>query len=484
LIDRPGRDEPTGEVQTLVGKMTGTKMGDRAQRSRPPVPKFEEQEAKRAKKETRGSRGSSVLSKDVDELSGIYYQPKTRETRSTYEVLLSFIQAAIGDQPRDILCGAADEVLATLKEEKLKERDKKKEVESLLGQMTEERFSLLVNLGRKITDYTTAKESGEAGAQADIDEDYGVAVVFEGEEEVEKAEYREDIGEEDSADEAEGEEADDKLVLHADLDSSALGGQRDSDELHPRAIDAYYLQRELNKFYNDHIVSQKKGEEVLDILKDASDDRDCENKLVLLLGFDQFTFIKLLRQNRMKVLYCTLLARAENAEEKRQLEEKMTGDPQLLPILQALNVMESDDLVQEERARKAAQRKSKVESGLEAEGEEQLESKGGKIKKILDLDDMTFSQGGHFMANKKCTLPDGSFRKTRKGYEEVHVPALKRKPFGADEKLVKIDELPEWCRPAFGNYTSLNRIQSRLADTALGTDENLLLCAPTVCHYD
>ena len=257
---------------------------------------------RRAKRETRSSRGSSsVLSKDVDELSGIYYQPKTRETRSTYEVLLSFIQAAIGDQPRDILCGAADEVLATLKEDKLKERDKKKEVESLLGQMTEERFSLLVNLGRKITDYTAVKESGETGTQADIDEDYGVAVVFEGEEEeAEKAEYCEDIREEDSADEAEGEEADDKLILHADLDSSALGGQRESDELHPRAIDAYYLQRELNKFYNDHIVSQKKGEEVLDILKDASDDRDCENKLVLLLGFDQFAFIKLLRQNRMK----------------------------------------------------------------------------------------------------------------------------------------------------------------------------------------
>lgn len=31
------------------------------------------------------------------------------------------------------------------------------------------------------------------------------------------------------------------------------------------------------------------------------------------------------------------------------------------------------------------------------------------------------------MANKKCQLPDGSFRKLRKGYEEVHVPAFKPK---------------------------------------------------------
>ena len=42
------------------------------------------------------------------------------------------------------------------------------------------------------------------------------------------------------------------------------------------------------------------------------------------------------------------------------------------------------------------------------------------------------------MANKKCQLPDGSFRKQRKGYEEVHVPALKPKPMKDGEVLRKI----------------------------------------------
>lgn len=40
------------------------------------------------------------------------------------------------------------------------------------------------------------------------------------------------------------------------------------------------------------------------------------------------------------------------------------------------------------------------------------------------------------MANKRCQLPDGSFRRQRKGYEEVHVPALKPKPFGSEEVSV------------------------------------------------
>lgn len=54
-------------------------------------------------------------------------------------------------------------------------------------------------------------------------------------------------------------------------------------------------------------------------------------------------------------------------------------------------------------------------------------------RQVLDLEDLVFAQGSHFMANKRCQLPDGSFRRQRKGYEEVHVPALKPKPFGSDE---------------------------------------------------
>ena len=46
LIDKRGRDEATGEVQTLVGKLTGTRMGDRAERTRPPVPQADKPKKK------------------------------------------------------------------------------------------------------------------------------------------------------------------------------------------------------------------------------------------------------------------------------------------------------------------------------------------------------------------------------------------------------------------------------------------------------
>lgn len=83
------------------------------------------------------------------------------------------------------------------------------------------------------------------------------------------------------------------------------------------------------------------------------------------------------------------------------------------------------------------------------------------------------------MTNKKCILPEKSFKLSKKGYEEIHVPAPEGKSLEAGERLLPIKELPRWAQPAFQGFNSLNRIQSKLAPVALENDENILLCAPT-----
>ena len=63
--------------------------------------------------------------------------------------MLTFVQEALGDQPHDVLHGAADEVLRTLKDDRLRDKERMKETEELLGtKLPEERFALLVNLGK------------------------------------------------------------------------------------------------------------------------------------------------------------------------------------------------------------------------------------------------------------------------------------------------------------------------------------------------
>lgn len=69
-------------------------------------------------------------------------------------------------------------------------------------------------------------------------------------------------------------------------------------QLHARDIDAFWLQRELNKFYHDPLISQQKAAEIMEILKKAADDRDVENHLVRLLGTEHFDMIKTLRKHR------------------------------------------------------------------------------------------------------------------------------------------------------------------------------------------
>ena len=112
--------------------------------------------------------------------------------------------------------------------------------------------------------------------------------------------------------------------------------------------------------------------------------------------------------------------------------------------------------------------------------------RGGNIRRRgglrdLDLEGLAFKEEGHVMSNKRCELPDKSWRAQKKGYEEVHVPAAVHKP-APGEVLVPIKGqggMPEWTHPAFAGMTSLNRVQSKMKKVALETNENVLLCAPT-----
>jgi hypothetical protein len=47
-------------------------------------------------------------------------------------------------------------------------------------------------------------------------------------------------------------------------------------------------------------------------------------------------------------------------------------------------------------------------------------------KKTVDLGSIIFSQGGQLMSNKTTKLSEGSFKRAKKGYEEIHVPRPNR----------------------------------------------------------
>ena len=114
------------------------------------------------------------------------YTPRTKETSSAYGALLSTIQRKFGDQPHDILREVVDEVLVVLKNEKIKDPNKKKEIENLLNTISGRHFSHLVSIGKLITNLQEAGGNTRAGTRAAVgdalDDDIGVAVEFEEEE--------------------------------------------------------------------------------------------------------------------------------------------------------------------------------------------------------------------------------------------------------------------------------------------------------------
>ncbi|BBM97599.1 pre-mRNA-splicing helicase BRR2 [Marchantia polymorpha subsp. ruderalis] len=494
--------EPTGEPESLWGKIDPKSFGDRVYHGRPQeleekLTKAKKKRAakekeksfvdvpKKASKRQRASQDESVFSIVDDGM----YRPKTKETRAAYEALLSTIQLQFGDQPQDILRGAADEVLAVLKNDKFKDPDKKKEIEKLLNTMSQERFTQLVSIGKLISDYHEAGEGVVGGAGEALDDDIGVAVEFEEEEEEEESDL--DEVQEESDGEDDGQEThENKGMQMGGIDDEEM---EEADEgLNVQDIDAYWLQRKISQAYGDidPQQSQKLAEEVLKYLAEG-DDRDVENRLVMLLDYDKFDLIKLLLRNRLKVVWCTRLARAEDDEAKKKIEEDMSDEgPAMAAILEQLHATRATAKERQknlersirEEARKLRDGEVSGEGDKGRRSETYGASEGGWLKgqrQLLDLEQLSFHQGGFLMANKRCELPSGSFRTAKKGYEEVHVPALKAKPFADGEELVRIADMPEWAQPAYAGMTTLNRVQSKVYETALFTHENLLLCAPT-----
>ncbi|CAK0763687.1 DExH-box ATP-dependent RNA helicase DExH12 [Coccomyxa viridis] len=477
--------EPSGEPDSLWGRMKG-KMGDRVQYTKPEG--IEERKAKQKKKRDallaqdaememakRRKMGGNVLELGSE---GVY-QPKTRETRAAYETLLSIVRGQFGDQPADVLRGAADEIMAVLKNDRLKDPERKREVVGLLGEVSDERFADLVELGKRMTDFSTEPAAEDAAAGDVLDDDIGVAVEFEGEDEDDDDDAVDEIAEEDLDEEDAAAEAAAEEQRQAEMDEAAEEDEKTL--LHPQDIDAYWLQRRIAGTFTDIDASRSQtlAEDVLTALAKGSD-RDVEAQLMHLLDFEHFDLVRELLKNRLTIVWCTRLQRAQADDERQRIETEMAGSPDLAPILEMLNATRASARERQgEIERKIRAEARKLRQGDAAEAGQEMNGAATQGRAQVDLEDLSFKGEGHFMSNRKVNLPQGSQRNSFKEYEEILVPASKPPAFKEGERLIKISELPEWMQPAFAGMKELNRIQSRVSQTAMYTSENILMCAPT-----
>src|SRR5712691_4262292 len=347
----PRRDkEPDGAPTSLAGRIDPREMGSRVQRA---VPKDLDKKKKKAadkqdpsertakrKQEAAGFGYTDILEATQD-VEGLTYRPRTAETREVYELILSTVHLALGDQAQDVVRSAADTVLETLKNENMKDFDKKKDVEEVLGPVTGETFSQLINLSKKITDYgaedETMADPDMERKDAEIDDEVGVAVVFDEEEQESDEEEGYEIRDESDDDEegVEGdkdaeaaaaggeEEGEDALVIGGASSSKAgAKAKADKDIVSPHSIDAFWVQRLVGEVYTDPQTASDKTIAVLSILGSESGLRDCENQLMELFDYQSFDVITKFLKNRDVVVWCTKLARSD-ANERVNVEVAM-----------------------------------------------------------------------------------------------------------------------------------------------------------------
>ncbi|KAH6898951.1 Sec63 Brl domain-containing protein [Thelonectria olida] len=511
-------DESTGDPESLAGRLSIKDMG--AQVGRESAPKQKKQPGlqgiqrgslkdgedilarEQQRRKADAGKATGVLGANDLLVEGITYRPRTPATRQTFDLILTIVANTLGDVPHEVVRSAADAVLEYLKDDDLKDLDKKREIDDILGaSLSAEQFNKLVNLGKKITDYDAQDDDediamgGADGEDAEIDERQGVAVAFDDEDEEDEEALVNEVRDESSEDEEEEEAAengepkadegdDDEMII----DSAPTGKQKDKEKnaVPARDIDAFWLQRQIGSFYPDAHEQTDKTKEALRILSGEPDEsdgeekslREIENDLMELFDFEHHELVQTLVENKEKVFWLTKLARAEDPEQRTAVEREM-GSEGLQWILNELRGKTSGE---EKKGKMDIKMDIDVPASFTtAAKDDRAEGQlvgGLQPKKLINLDNLVFDQGNHLMTNAKVRLPEGSTKRTFKGYEEIHIPTPKKRDEPSDVQM-PITDMPEWARVPFSTNTSLNKIQSRCYPSAFQDDGNMLVCAPT-----
>lgn len=213
-IIRRDREAGNDTVESLWGRASLAEMGSRAGREAAPKTGGTVLGLRFSK-----ANNSSQAVYNLDDEFEMKYRPRTKETRTAHEHILTFLQqlADFSDQPASVVRSATEEVLIILKstEESWKDFDRKLKIEQCLGlksgEISSEKYSQLVNLGRRITDFSIEEEdySGEFDGPQEI------AVVFDEEEGQENDDENEDFGEVSNLIDEEEDEAEFEKTLPA-----------------------------------------------------------------------------------------------------------------------------------------------------------------------------------------------------------------------------------------------------------------------------
>lgn len=474
----PLKDAEMSHPKTMRGRISFGDMGskvrhelstDEKETAEKEVTKEDILQAQTTTKKTRMghvSENSTVLS--AGNQFQLKYYPTTSDNMDIYRNVLEWVTRLLGsDMPHDIISGTADILISTLKEgsdnaDGLTDK-KRQSIESDLGlSITPQDFATVFKLVQSISDYELKKETSTSNevvtVLANSDD--------EGEEDLNNLE-QEVIMEND--DEESGE----------DLDKPELSDKRQVDVPQIESEEIIYWSTsstrlppisEIDNRYIAHLLNDTTNLSVEEFVKIVDNTEFDDKKLNQTLGrhFEdsQNPIIRFIIANRIKLSWGVKLNNASEDE--------------MVNLLDDMREQGLDNYITEFQKIDNDQRKrERSESPTDLPSKRTRTTSDNDDLEILDLSAFKFDQGSDLMSNTKVTLPEGSFKRLKPEYDEIHIPPPAKAVIDYD--LVPISAMPEWSRKAFpsGETSSLNPVQSKVYPIAFNTDHNMLLCAPT-----
>ncbi|RDW25348.1 Sec63 Brl domain-domain-containing protein [Yarrowia lipolytica] len=439
--------------ESLVGKINVKDMGSGVRREVPDAGVRQQQE-KMARKERMTSKPTSVYSS-----SGLY-TPQMPQTREAFELLMAWTGRVLGDVSHETICAVTDELIATLRDEKLQDKQRQKEIESIVGKLSNTDFNQAMSLAARLTDYAENQDEEMAD-----DGESGVAVVFDGSDDEDAMDLSED--DEDLSDmdgdyvrrvpvaQREGEDEEDMDVEQTVVEAAK---ESDSDVIPATEIDSFWLQREIASLVGgDQQESIDLSRRVFDILAGESSLRETENELSEAFDFDHLDFVAKLCHNRDRVVWITRLQRADGPE-KDTVKKQMTS----LGLASLVSELHGE-----------------TETSEDVDMDVTEDASQTYVPRYIDTQSLVFDQGARLLTSSKVKLPANTTKHSTSQYEEFVIPAPERAIPDANEKVVSIADMPSWTHVGFSDTKSLNRIQSKVFPCAFESDDNMLICAPT-----
>ena len=171
FIEPRPKDEGSGMPESISGHFRIRNMGEaipepeRKKQGRLDMDKLAEdtkirnlQRKKRKDDDTSRQEAAGILTVDDYRLEGLLYFPKSAETRDIYDKVAHVVSRYIGDETVQVLRSAVDSVIESLLKSDATAIQRRKEVEEILGKITEKNFVELVNLTRKIDDFKSVAD--------------------------------------------------------------------------------------------------------------------------------------------------------------------------------------------------------------------------------------------------------------------------------------------------------------------------------------